>query len=300
MIGRIVEISENGRHLSVYRGFLVVSQNREELARIPLDDIGVILANAHQLTYSNALLLELCERGIGFIFCGSNHSPAGMLWPMDSHHQQTGVMRAQLDASVPLCKQLWKQLIQAKLTFQQEALIANGREGKAFEFLIQKVRSGDPDNIEAQAARIYWPALMGKGFTRDKNGAGVNGLLNYGYAILRSTVARGVMAAGLHPSLGVHHRNRLNPMCLVDDVMEPFRPLIDNEVMRIIKTGNNMEVNPQTKQALVLAMLKDCLADNCRTPASVAVQRLCTSIAAVYQNKTGRITLPDRLIIEEV
>jgi CRISPR-associated protein Cas1 len=297
MIGRVLEIQEDGRYLSLYRGFLVVSVDRQETARVPLDDIAVLIANAHQITYSHALLLELNRRGIAFMACGSNHLPVAVFWPVDGHHQQAGIMRAQAQAGQPLCKQLWKRVVQAKILFQQETLEAAGVAGEALQEMARRVRSGDPDNLEAQAARRYWPLLMGKSFTRDRTAEGGNALLNYGYAIIRSGVARAVMAAGLHPSLGIFHRNRLNPMCLVDDLMEPFRPRVDWEVWTMQREGLH-EVNAEAKKRLALLLLQDCTLEGNASPLSVAMFRMAQSLAqCLTENLAGAVKLPDKRML---
>lgn len=296
MIGRVLEIQENGRHLSLSRGFMVVTVEREEISRIPLDDIAVLVVNAHQLTYTHNLLLELNRRGIAFIACGSNHLPEAMFWPVDTHHQQAGVMMAQAEAGLPLRKQIWKILIQAKIRFQHEALEKAGIQEGALREMAGRVRSGDPENLEAQAARRYWPLLMGEGFIRDKEAVNQNALLNYGYAIIRSGVARAVMAAGLHPTLGVFHRNRLNPMCLVDDVMEPFRPVVDWEVLNMVRSGQT-EVTPDTKKRLALLLLEDCTLDENASPISVAMLRMTQSLATAFrENAANMLKLPEKLL----
>ena len=238
MSGRIVEVASDGRHLAVDRGHMVVKAEGEPPQRVPLDDIDVLIANAHGLTYSNTLLVKLAERGAMVVLCGPHHRPVGWLWPLDGHHLQAGRMAAQLDAKRPLAKRLWQELVRAKITMQGAVLEAAGAPSGAFAKLARDVRSGDPDNLEAQAARRYWPLLMGTDFRRDKGGTGAgNALLNYGYAILRALTARAVMAAGLHPSIGLFHRNASNPMCLVDDLMEPFRPLVDTAVRGLVVDG---------------------------------------------------------------
>src|SRR5262249_34865000 len=161
------------------------------------------------------------------VISAANHNPIAFLWPLDAHHEQAGRMDAQLDASLPLKKRLWSQLVKAKLQQQAAVLEACGDSPALIAALIPKVRVGDPDNIEAQAARRYWSRVMGEEFTRDQDGDGINALLNYAYTILRSATARAVLAAGLHPSIGLHHSNRQNAMRLVDDLMEPFRPVMD-------------------------------------------------------------------------
>lgn len=291
MTGRIVEIAEDGRHLSVLRGFLVVAERGTELGRVPLDDLAAVIANAHGLTYSNNLLVALAERGVPLVLCGSNHSPVAFLWPLAGHHAQSARMRAQLAVSDPVAKKLWKMLVQAKIRRQGAVLAAQGQPDGAFERLARKVKSGDPENIEAQAARRYWPLLMGEDFRRDQDGGGVNGLLNYGYAILRSSVARAVMAAGLHPTLGLHHQHPANSMCLVDDLMEPFRPFVDLAVTRMVAVGHH-EVTRDAKRFLALTPSYDLATTKGTTPISTAIQRAATSLALAYEQAGGVLELP--------
>lgn len=296
MLGRIIEIAEEGRHLSIYRGFMLVTDKGQgEIARIALDDIAVILAHAHHLSYSNTLLMECCVRGIIFVLTGTNHHPAGFLWPTEQHHEQSGIMRDQCGAPLPLCKQLWKTLIQAKIRLQGEQLARVGQPDGALLALAREVRSGDPDNLEAQAARRYWPMMMGEGFTRNRTTPdALNAMLNYGYAILRATVARAVMAAGLHPALGIHHCNRQNTMPLVDDVMEPFRPVVDCMVRGLAK-DEITELGREQKQALAGVHLVDCTVEGATSPLGLAILRTATSLASSYKERRNLLVLPDSL-----
>jgi CRISPR-associated protein Cas1 len=291
MVGRVVEIETDGRHLAINRGFLVVSEQHNEVGKVPLDDIAAVIANAHGLTYTNNALVELSERGIPIILCGRNHMPAAIVWPVDAHHLQTGRMNDQVAASLPLKKRLWAQLIRAKILAQGAALEAAGAPHGGFFLLSRKVRSGDPDNVEAEAARRYWPLLMGAEFRRDKDGAGVNGLLNYGYAVLRAGVARAVMAAGLHPSFGLMHSNRSNPMVLIDDLMEPFRPSVDREVCGLIKNGTS-EIDRDAKAALARVMVLDLPTELGLSPLMVCAERLAQSLARAYAGETDKLDLP--------
>ncbi len=291
MTGRIVEIAEDGRHLSLSRGFMVVADRDRELGRVALDDIAVVIANAHGLTYTNNLLVALAERGAGFVLCGANHVPAAFLWPVDGHHVQARRMRAQIAAALPLAKRLWQILVRAKIRQQGAVLEARGAPSGAFEALARKVRSGDPENVEAQAARRYWGLLFGDEFRRDSDGGGANALLNYGYAILRSTTARAVVAAGLHPSLGVHHQNRANPLCLVDDLIEPFRPFVDLAVVRMVDAGFDA-VTPEVKRALALLPSMDLPTAEGTTPLSTVIQRLATSLALAFESGKPELDLP--------
>lgn len=209
---RIVDIATDGRHLSLYRGFLIVEEQREEVGRIALDDVHAVIVHAHGTTWSANLVAALAERGAPTVFCGANHSPVAVTLPIEGHHAQNARFRAQWNASKPLMKQLWRRIVSAKIAMQGSLLAAHGIAGaEAFPHIARRVKSGDPDNLEAQAARRYWPLLMGADFRRDRDSPGANALLNYGYAVMRATVARSIVAAGLHPTIGINHANRGNP-----------------------------------------------------------------------------------------
>jgi CRISPR-associated protein Cas1 len=291
MIGRIVEIAEDGRHLSAHRGFMIVEANREEIGRIPLDDIGAVIANAHGITYSNNLLVALAERGAWVVLCGANHHPVAWVWPVVGHHAQAARMRVQLEATRPLGKRLWQILVQAKIEQQAAVLEAAGRRGSGLRLLARQVKSGDPDNLEGQAARRYWPLLFGSDFRRDRFQGGINSLLNYGYTVLRSATARAVVAAGLHPSLGIHHRNRNDDMCLVDDLMEPFRPIVDLTVARLGEEGT-AEVTPAVKRALAGLTAADMRTAQGTTPLGTCLERLAASLGQAYETGEARLDLP--------
>ena len=211
MIGRVIEIASEGRHLARSRGSMTVSGDGVEDGRVPLDDIAVLLCNARGLTYSNGLMTELARRGVGVVLCGPNYLPVAWLWPLEGHHVQALRMRCQLEASKPLCKRLWQSIVRAKIVQQHNTLDLLDIPGGSLKSMVRRVRSGDPDNVEAQAARRYWPMLFGSDFRRDRFGDMPNPLLNYGYTVLRAAVARAIVSAGLHPSLGIHHHNRANP-----------------------------------------------------------------------------------------
>ncbi len=294
MIGRIVEIADDRRHLFVNRGFLVVRDTegeRKELGQVPLDDIAAVIANAHGLTYTNNLLVALAERGAPFVLCGPNHNPMGMLLPIDGHHVQAKRIEAQIAASLPVHKRLWAAVVKSKLEQQAAALEAAAAPTAPLLALVGKVKSGDPENIEGQGARRYWGLLFGNAFRRDQNGDGVNALLNYGYTILRSATARAVVAAGLHPSIGLHHSNDSNAMRLVDDLMEPFRPVVDLKVWQLLGQGE-AHVTPETKRALVRVLYDDMQTSVGVTPVMVCMQKLAISLAQVYLGERTKLDLP--------
>lgn len=281
MIGRIVEIAQDSRHLAVHRGFLTVHCRDEEIGRISLDDIAGVVCTAHGVTYSNNLLVALAERNIPLSINNSSFLPTAMLWPLDGNYEQGGRIQAQLAATKPLSKRAWATVIRAKIDQQAMVLQAVGSPSAALQRLRKQVRSGDPKNIEAQAARVYWPLLLGKDFRRDRNAPGVNGLLNYGYTILRAATARAVVCAGLHPGVGIHHRNQMNSMPLVDDLMEPVRPLMDWRVYHLQSCGHT-SVDTTTKRVLVETLAQDVSSAQGVSPVSMCLHRFAQSLAACY------------------
>lgn len=294
MIGRIVEVADDRRHLFMHRGFMVVQDTegeRKELGQVPLDDIAAVIANAHGLSYTNNLLVALAERGAPFVLCAANHNAVGMLLPIEGNFEQAKRIEMQIAASQPTHKRLWAHVVRSKLEQQGAALEATGAPSVPLTALAAKVKSGDPENLEAQGARRYWTLLFGSEFRRDQNGGGINGLLNYGYTVLRATTARAVIAAGLHPSIGLHHSNDCNAMRLVDDLMEPFRPMMDLKVWQLHRNGEK-EVSPETKRALVRTLYDDMQTASGATPVMVCVQKLCTSLAQVYLGERDRLELP--------
>jgi CRISPR-associated protein Cas1 len=291
MVGRVVEIATDGRHLSIFRGFLVVSEHGAEVGRIAMDEVAAVVANAHGLTYTNNALIELSERGVPVLLCGANHMPAAIVWPVDAHHVQTGRMNDQALARLPLKKRLWAQLVRAKIRAQGATLAAVGAPSGGFQLLSRKVRTGDPDNVEAEAARRYWPLLLGREFRRNTEGGGINGLLNYGYAVVRAAVARAVMATGLHPAFGLQHSNRSNPMVLIDDLMEPFRPVVDREVHRIVTNGA-AEVNVEAKRALARVVVLDLPTAQGLSSLMTCAERLAHSLARAFAGETDKLELP--------
>lgn len=294
MPGRIVEVADDRRHLFAHRGFMVVRDTegeRKELGQVPLDDIAAVIANAHGLSYTNNLLVALSERGAPFVLCAQNHNAVGMLLPIEGNFEQSRRIEAQITASVPTQKRLWAAVVRAKLQQQAAALEAAGAPAAPLQSLARKVRSGDPDNLEAQGARRYWNLLFGEDFRRDQNGAGINALLNYGYTVLRAATARSVVAAGLHPSIGLHHSHDNNAMRLVDDLMEPFRPIVDLKVWQLWR-NQERDVTPETKRALVRTLYDDLQGESGVSPVIVSIQKLCTSLALVYLGQRESLELP--------
>ncbi len=294
MIGGLVEVAEDGRHLSVHRGFLKVSEKGEELGRVPLDDITALILSGPQITLSKNLMVELAERKAIIVTCGRNWHPISISLPFGVHYEAAGILRDQIDASQPLRKRLWQQIVQAKIDNQAAVLRRHAQGTRAIgelAVLSRRVRSGDPDNMEAQAARHYWPALMGSDFRRDRHSDGVNAFLNYGYTILRAATARAVCGSGLHPSLGLHHGTRVNPFALIDDLMEPFRPLVDSVAHETYEEA--IELDATHKRALAAVLREDMLLETGFSPVTNCLIRLARSLTASLASKTPELVIAE-------
>jgi CRISPR-associated protein Cas1 len=279
---RIVDIETDGRRLSAIRGFMLVADADGEVGRVPLDDVAAVIIHAHGVTWSTSLACALAERGAPIVFCGANHFPVAVCLPLEGHHAQNAKLRAQWEAGRPISKQVWRAIVVAKIRWQAAVLDASEANSSAFDLLARRVRSGDPDNIEAQAARRYWPLLMGADFRRDRAAGGANGLLNYGYTVLRALCARAVVAAGLHPSIGVHHANRSDAFALADDLIEPFRALVDSLTVRLVGRGIT-EVTPLAKRAYARLTAFDVPGPDGVTPLSLLVTRTAQSLARAFE-----------------
>ena len=290
---RIVDISTDGLHLAIHRGFLAISQEGDEVGRIALDDIGALIVHAHGASWTNQVFIRLAERNVPVVLCGTNHAPVSVVWPLAGHHAQGARLRAQIDASKPLQKQLWQKIVAAKIRMQGQVLATNGKESGAFEALARKVRSGDPDNMEAQAARRYWKTLFGPDFSRDTSADGANALLNYGYTVLRAILSRAICAAGLHPTMGIFHSNRANAFALADDLMEPYRPLVDQIVVNLMTDGEE-EVSRAAKEALTSLSTFDLESGPGLSPLSVQVGRFVHSLVTSFETGKAALELPTR------
>lgn len=246
----IIEISKENREISAHRGFMHIKEHGTLLAEIPLDSICAVMSTGHAVIYTNSLLRNLCEAGVPLIIIGNNYIPVGILTPLIGNTQQMEIQQIQINSSKPLTKQLWKTIVQEKIRNQSRVLDKYFLQNK-IRHLPSSVLSGDINNIEGIAARMYFPALFGSDFIRNHSFPGINSFLNYGYAILRGAIARLVIAAGLNPSYGIQHHNKLNPLCLVDDLMEPYRPLIDDIVYNLLlKSAIVQELTTENKRQL--------------------------------------------------
>jgi CRISPR-associated protein Cas1 len=301
MVDGIVEIAEDGRYLSLYRGFLVVSNKDAQLGRVPLADVSALILSANQASVSKNLLVALAEQNAAVICCDKRYLPASITLPYSGNYESAHRMRSQVDAGRPLRKQLWQRIIKEKIANQASVLEWRGQDkaARAVESLVRRVRSGDPDNMEAQAARRYWSVVVRPGFSRDRFSEDENVLFNYIYTVLRSAVARSVVGTGLLPALGVHHCGRLNPFSLVDDLMEPYRPLADSVVVELLAESPETELTPEVKRRLAAVLRLDLETRKGVSPLFEVLHALAYSLVQSYEKKRetlrfGRMVLPER------
>jgi CRISPR-associated protein Cas1 len=295
MTNRILDFSDRPVHLSVSLSRLIIEADGTECVAIPLSEIAVILSSHPQITFTNAVLSGLAANNGVFVTCNDQRYPTGMLLPLNTNGLQQERFEAQARASLPVKKRLWQQIVQAKIRAQAKLLDELGHSSNMLAALSEKVKSGDPENVEGHAARIYWSSVFDDTeFRRDPVGKGRNMLLNYGYTVLRSMTVRAICAAGLHPSLGLHHHNRYDTFCLADDLMEPYRPLVDKTVVGITKMkGNDVALDRETKPILVAALIQRYEnAGECRSLFEWLV-RLSFSLAEVFQSKTSRLSIAE-------
>ena len=291
MTGQILDISTNGLSFHLDRGFVAVREKGKTLAKVPIADVDSLIVSAQGAMWSTRLVSALVAQGSTAVFVDEYFAPSMLMVPCNGHHAQGGRMRCQARASKPVCKRLWAQLVKAKIQGQAAALERQGKPCERLLRLAKEVRSGDPDNREAVAAQYYWRSFFGDDFRRNRTLNGANAMLNYGYAVVRSAAARGIVAAGLHPSLSVHHVSDHDAYCLADDLMEPFRPAVDLMVSSLIEQEVDM-ANATTRVALVGVLNADYLTANGHTPMSVALVKLAQSLAGVFEGKCNKLEMP--------
>jgi CRISP-associated protein Cas1 len=272
------------------------SHDNGELKTLPIEDIGVLIMDHQQITITQALIAKLLENNVALITCDSKHHPTGLMLNLDGHTLQSKKFAAQVEATVPLKKQLWQQTVSAKID-NQACMLEGIRVGaKNLRNWAQEVKSGDADNHEAVAAAFYWKNIFDifPDFKRDREGEPPNNLLNYGYAILRAVVARNLVASGLLPTLGIFHKNQYNAYCLADDIMEPYRPFVDKVVWTIVRmNGNYLEITPNMKKELLGIPAMDVIINGEKSPLMVAVQKTTASLAKCYEGKARKIMYPE-------
>lgn len=294
MIGRVVEIVQEGLQCHLYRGFLIVKRREEELGRVPLDDCESLILASSDVIITRQLLAELAQRHSTVVVCGSKYEPVGIYTPVVGNQRQAERQQAQVFASKPLQKQIWASLVKGKIKFQELLLreLRKEEEAEKLFYLGEHVQSGDKTNREAQAARLYWQALFGEHFRRDQEQEGANALLNYGYAILRSSVARALAGAGLLLGWGIGHSKKDNPFAFCDDVMEPFRPSVDRLVKELV-LENMTQLTPEVKKKISKVLWMDLEIEKEAVPVMNAIQRLVYLILESFLTKKCQISFKD-------
>jgi len=261
----------------------------------PIEDIGIIILDHPQITLTQTVLARMLENNVALITCDAKHHPIGLMLNLAGHTLQSQKFRSQIEATLPLKKQLWQQTIEAKVRNQASVLAEFELNSNYLFELAKKVKSGDPDNIEATAANYYWKQLFAenKSFVRNRFGPPPNHMLNYGYAILRAVVARNLVGSGLLPTLGIFHRNQYNAYCLADDIMEPYRPYVDRFVLSQDQAYlEEDELTPEIKKLLLQIPAIDVLIQDKISPLMVAVQRTTSSLVKCFEGKEKRLVYP--------
>lgn len=321
MIKRVIEISRQAVHLSVRHEQLViqpVNEDKSAATTIPCEDIGVVCIDHPGVSYSHQALMALMRSGAAVVVCGRDHLPTGVLLPFSTHSEVLWRVNEQINATEPRKKRLWQQIVRAKVQRQARNLPQDSPAARFLRQLAEEVRSGDKDNIEAQAARVYWSAWL------DPRGCGdwlssitahqteqlatnntwrrnrdapdpINRMLNYGYSVMRAAIARALVCAGLFPALSVFHRNRANPFALADDLIEPFRPLVDARVRQLYRTKpmSDVELDQAVKAALLQLLTHPVRCGETTGPLMVSLHRLTASFSRCLRGECKLLMLPD-------
>lgn len=299
MIKRTVEISRKPAHLSVHLNQLVVQPHDEPQGAsrsIPCEDIGFLVVDHGRATYSHHALASLVEHDAVVVICGRDHHPAGLLLPLAHHSQVVWRIHDQLAISKPRRKQMWKQIVQAKIQAQAINLAPASQPRGRLTAMVREVRSGDAGNCESQAARIYWGAWLPPHLTfrrdQSRDAAAPNNLLNYGYSIVRAAVARAIVSAGLLPAIGIHHHNRSNAFCLADDLVEPLRPIVDHRARELFLEHGRTTLDQPTKAGLLEVLTQRVTSDSESGPLMVALHRYVASFVRCAEGQADQLIIP--------
>lgn len=289
----VIKLPEVERNASLPDSF-----KKQTVVTKPIEDIGLVVLDNNQITITSGVLEALLENNCSIITCDSKSMPVGLMLPLYGNTVQNERFREQLSASLPLKKQLWQQTIKAKIENQSAVLInCLGEESRCMKVWADDVKSGDSENLEARAAAYYWKTLFADidGFTRDREGISPNNLLNYGYAVLRAIIARALVSSGLLPTLGIHHHNRYNAYCLADDIMEPYRPYVDELVFGLVQQyGKNLELTRDIKAKLLTIPMLDVIISGKRSPLMIAASQTTASLYKCFSGELRRIVYPEK------
>jgi len=301
MIKRTLYFS-NPCYLHVRHGQLMIEQPAGETYQVPIEDTAIIILDHERITFSQTLLAQAMEQNVAVICCDSKHHPVGLWLPLDGNNLQSARFQAQIRNNDALKDELWRQTVVAKLTNQAAALASYGLPHQPVLHWARNVQHGDPDNLEGRGAAHYWKHFFtgipdwdgGDDFTRERGGFPPNNLLNYAYAILRATVARGLVASGMLPTLGIFHKNQYNAYCLADDIMEPYRPFADCLVRRLVARHHSEihDLTPEVKQKLLGLPTLDITIGGKKSPLMVGLQQTTASLVKCFEGSRKTISYP--------
>lgn len=294
-VSRVVHVSGPAR-LACKDRQLRVERDGFEPARVPLEDLGILVLDYAHTLVSEPLLAALAQHGCALVVCDEKHLPAGIYVPVAGSALHARTLRAQISATLPCTKRLWRSIVQAKIREQAGVLQEVIGHDRGLAAMSRCVKSGDPENVEGRASRVYFPALFGRGFRREAEAIGINSLLNYAYTLVRSGVARAVVGAGLHPALGIHHRNQYDTFALADDLMEPLRPLVDFHVWQMLREGVDLEsgLSPPIKRRLLEVLVCEVAWEGKRFPLTAALERYAANLRSCLEGEARTLECPGR------
>ncbi len=299
MIKRIIDVSEKA-YLHIKYGQLLIDKKNEVVVQVPVEDLGILILQHQAIVITQQTIITCQKNKVVVLFCDEKHLPYSAILPIaESNKLHSKILKQQLTVSKALKNRLWKQVIKNKIQQQSITLKLLNKRSSRIERLVSQVKSGDSSNCEATAAQIYWKKLFGLKFKRDPELEGVNGLLNYGYSIIRAMVARSICCAGLHPTIGIFHQNQYNSLCLADDLMEPFRPWIDYIVYQITLNGND-GINQSNKQILLELISNTVILDGHKIPFMISIHSFMANLKRCYNKEQKQLLYPvleQRLVI---
>ena len=281
-------------YLSKKQNQLSIELENDVKKTVPIEDVGMVILDHYQIKITNAALRALVGNNVAVLTNDASHLPIGLMLPMASHSTYTEKLKFQLNASQPLKKNLWQQTVKKKILNQAALLNELEIDTERMQYWASQVRSGDPDNYEARAAAYYWKTIFDMEFKRGRYGDPPNNLLNYGYAVLRAVVARSLVASGMLPALGIHHRNKYDAYCLADDIMEPYRPYVDWKVLTIMEPdGFDGELTPEVKRQILQLPATDIIINGNASPLMVGMQQTTASLMRCFEGESRKISYPD-------
>ncbi len=293
MIKRTLFFSNPLRLILQHNQLVVETRDKCTMTTIPIEDIGFVFFDNMQISVSLPLIEALIANNAAVVFCDSKHYPQSMLMNLDGNNIHAEITRNQINASIPLKKKLWQQCVKAKILNQAAVLSSIGKSNTELVAFARDVKSGDSENREGAAARIYWKRIFYQGFTRERFGKYPNNLLNYGYMVLRAAVARALVGSGLFPVLGIHHKNKYNAYCLADDIMEPYRPFVDKIVYDMWHNDDHkVDLDKEQKTELLRLLTEDVTLEKTRRPLMLALSQTTASLARCFAGDATKLKCP--------